>query len=96
MYKRVYVVEPTHDVSGLLQFAEKIVFLFSGYESSVLELREAFERNIAEFEATTDAFVPIGKMRDVTVASMLLRSKTKLPISVGIYRDKTYTFERIQ
>jgi hypothetical protein len=96
MYRKIFVVEPGHDMSALIPHAEEgVVFIFTGYETSVAQLSEAAIRNLSDFNSETDAFVPTGKMRDVTFASMRLKELNGGKITVGIYKDKDYTFERM-
>ena len=82
-FRRVYVVEPAHDVTKLSKYTNEIRFLTSGTESSDIELFKTILKALSDFNTKTDAILPIGRV----MTNMLVG------LAIGeIFEDSPYTF----
>lgn len=94
-YRKIFVVEPSHDLSALKNYTDNIELLTTGYENPE-DLSIKIENNLKDFDPSTDAFVPIGKLISTMLAGMILqRISRNMPIKVGIYKNRTYEFMSI-
>jgi hypothetical protein len=89
-FRRIYVTEPSHDMSALKKYTDCIVFLTTGYEDLSI-LSDVAKIALNDFDPDQDAFVPIGKLITNVIIGMYVNEKN-LDIVVGLYRDKDYTF----
>lgn len=93
-YRKIFVVEPSHDLSALTKYTDDIVLITTGYEN-VSDMYKKVEESIKGFDPLLDAFVPVGKLITTFVVGMVLQKLVNNPITVGIYKNKDYEFIRI-
>lgn len=94
-YRKIFVVEPSHDLSALKNHTDNIELLTTGYENPE-DLPAKIKNNLKDFDPETDAFVPIGKLVSTMLAGMELQKKLRnAPIKVGIYKNRAYEFMSI-
>jgi len=92
MFRTIFVAEPSHDVSALKEYTHDIRFITTGYES-IDNVHDAIVKNLQEFDPDQDALVPIGKViTSLMIGATLSKRFNGLPITVGVYKDKAYTF----
>jgi hypothetical protein len=85
-FKTAYVTVNTgHDFSALLEIADKIVFLTSGYEKEE-ELQATIGTALKLFDCEMDVLVPVGNV----VANLLLGSLMTPRFRVAVFHDKQY------
>jgi hypothetical protein len=104
-FKTIYVVEPAHSINALKKYADDVVFI-SDLGISVSCLYEHILGELSEFNPETDALIPMGRASACTIAgivvvlaSILNMKKFNIPkvfISIGVYKDERYFFERIE
>jgi hypothetical protein len=94
-YRKIFVVEPSHDFSALKDWCEQIVFLTTGYETVDI-LQDTIEDNLRsqKFDPSLDAILPVGRVIACIFTGIILGSywgdKT---LWLGTYsRDKGYQF----
>jgi len=91
-YRKIFVVEPSHDLSALKSYTDNIELLTTGYEN-IDALIPKIESNLQGFDPMVDAFVPIGRLISTMLAGLILGKIAKdTPITVGIYKNKDYEF----
>jgi hypothetical protein len=91
-FRKIFVAEPSHDVSGLKAHTDEIVFVTTGYQT-IEKLPIEIAKNLEEFNPQQDAFVPLGKLVATFLISMFFVKKfPSSGIWIAIYRDKEYTF----
>jgi hypothetical protein len=93
-YRSIYVVEPSHDVSALKKYSDKIILLTTGYEETK-DLPVTISNMLENFNPAYDAFVPIGKLISTMIAGMAIQEKCleyNSQVDVGIYKNKDYEF----
>lgn len=88
-YRAAYVTEPGFDFSPLRELADHIVYVTSGFEKGVAEIKAAVEASLLDFEEDQDIFVPVGKVLSVFFAADCLASKKQL--LVAVYDKRSYT-----
>jgi hypothetical protein len=93
-YRKIFVVEPSHDLRALKKYTDEIVLITTGYED-IENIYEKVEVSAKEFDPSTDAFVPIGKLITTFIAGMVLQKLVHVPIIVGIYKNKDYEFMEV-
>lgn len=86
-YRTAFITVNTgHDFSALLQIADKIVFLTSGYEQED-ELRTTINTALKGYDPMLDILVPVGNV----VANLLLGSLLGTSdFHIAIFHDKVY------
>lgn len=89
VFRKVFVVEPSHDFSALIDLCDEIVFLTTGYET-LDQLPKAILNAlvVGEFTPSMDAVLPVGKVTACLATGMVLRSITREPIFVGSYSKR--------
>ena len=91
-FRKIFVVEPAHDLSALIEFGEDITYVFNRYEQ-VDDMLSKAQSSLREFNPETDAFVPIGRVTACSVAGMVLSKMTgNKPVNFGIYKNGVYRF----
>ena len=102
-FRKLFVVEPTHDISILSKYCNQVVFLTNGEEKTE-ELAQKIPLMLEDFNPDEDALIPMGRVASCTIAgiSIALRvSKLRLEdvevsnlpiIMVGLYRGSEYSF----
>lgn len=93
-YRKIFVVEPSHDLSALRKYTDEIVLITTGYEN-VTDIYKKVEESIKGFDPLLDAFVPVGKLVTTFAVGMALQKLVNEPIIVGIYKNKDYEFMQI-
>lgn len=95
-YRRVFVVEPSHDFSALVPLCEEIIFLTTGYENFTLVQDRIEEILRRDFNPATDAIVPVGRVTSCIVTGIVLGNLTDQPIDIAAYsREDGYSFTAI-
>jgi len=104
-FKRIFVVEPAHDISLLGKYADEIILL-SDPEIPASCLFPEIGNKLQDYNSEEDALVPMGRVSACTMAGMavafwsILNFKKfgiqKVFISIGIFLNGDYTFERIE
>lgn len=85
-FKTAYVTVNTgHDFSALLEIADSIKFLTSGYEKEE-ELQAALRTALDNFDPMLDVIVPVGNV----VANLLLGSCINSHFWIAVFHDKKY------
>jgi hypothetical protein len=92
-FRKLFVVEPSHDVSATKKYTSQVVFITSG-EESIEEVQHKIEQNIKEFDPKLDAFIPMGRVTSCSIALALIGRKIPKGESVmmGVYRNESYFF----
>jgi len=89
-FRRIYVVEPAHDVTKLSKHTNEIRFLTSGDEPSD-KLFEHILKAISDFNPKCDAILPIGRvMTNVLVGLAIGECFTDSPYTFLTYKDGDY------
>ena len=85
-FKTAYVTCNTgHDFSALLEIADKIVFLISGYEKEE-KLQATIGTALKNFDCEMDVVVPVGNV----VANLLLGTLLPKQFRLAVFHDKQY------
>lgn len=85
-FRKLFVVEPTHDISILSKYCNQVVFLTNGEEKTE-ELAQKIPLMLKDFNPDEDALIPMGRVASCTIAG--------IAISTLISRDHFRTDERI-
>jgi hypothetical protein len=99
-FRRIFVLQPSHDFSLLREFTEQIEFVTTGYET-VEELENSIEEKLIAFIPTEDAVVVVGRVNAAFVFGAKLQEMfPSETIHVGVYKkddlgDKTYNWIEI-
>lgn len=93
-FRKIFVVEPSHDLSALQKYTDEIVLITTGYEK-VSEIYKKVEESLKDFSVEHDAFVPVGKLLATLASGMIISKMFIVPITVGIYKNKDYEFIKI-
>ena len=92
-FRTAFVIEPLHDLSALLKYADRIEFLSSGYEQ-VDGLMTLIGKKLEDFDNNLDVLIPVGRVVASLVTGIFL-SKIASPVTLGIFRDKDYYFIKL-
>lgn len=81
----------THDISALLEMAERIVFVTTGHEKEE-ELQSAIHIIMQAFDPVMDVIVPVGNvMANLLVGVCLEKLNVDLGrCQVAVFQDKKY------
>lgn len=91
-FRKIFVVQPSHDLSALKNYTDNIELLTTGYENAE-DLAPKIELKLTEFDPDTDAFVPVGKLISTMISGMIIQKLVPdREIKIGIYRDRDYEF----
>jgi len=103
-FRKLFVVEPSHDVSILGKYSAQVVFLTSS-EDKVEELSEKIRENLYEFDPNRDAIIPMGRVSSCMMTGMFIgrfieelhktfpESINYRPVvTMGIYKGDSYIF----
>jgi hypothetical protein len=92
-FKRLYVVEPSHDVSVLKSYTNNVIFMTTGNEL-VSELEQKIYENLEEFHPEEDAIISMGRTVACLLTGLLIGSLYPWQeITYGIYRgEELYEF----
>lgn len=89
-FRVAWVVEPSHDMSPLLKYVERIEFLCSGYERTE-ELMLIIADKMTMFNRETDVLVPTGRVIASLITGIILTGMEP-PITLGLFRERDYHF----
>lgn len=99
-FDRIFVVEPSHDVSVLSKYASQLVFIGSS-EDKIEDLISKIYQNISSFNPETDAIIPMGRVSSCLISGLFLSkllyekfsgAYSPRTIWIGIYRGDQYLF----
>ena len=91
-YRKIFVCEPSHEFDGLKKYTDQIEFIATGYEDT-FALSEKISSVMKNYDPTTDAIVPVGRlMLTFLLGIYLAKQYPGEAITVGLYKDKDYTF----
>jgi hypothetical protein len=93
-YRRIFVVQPSHDLSALKKYSDNIVLITTGYERDE-DLPRKISEMLADFNPAYDAIVPIGKLISTMLTGMAIQAKCyalNSQVDIGMYREKDYEF----
>jgi hypothetical protein len=94
-FRKIFVVEPTHDISILSRNCSQVVFLSKGDEK-IETIAETMSSNLSEFNPDEDALVPMGRVSSCAIAGVLLsnrfRKDPRVVLMIGIYAGNKYIF----
>jgi hypothetical protein len=94
-FRKIFVVEPSHDIRALSQYTENVTFVCGGKED-VKNIPLQIENTLSEFDPATDAIVPVGRVITTMLAGIYLGTTFKGDsLYMGVYRDGDYTFVRV-
>lgn len=94
-FKQIFVVEPSnHDMRGLTQYGERILFMTAGLEPTSTDIHTDILLGLQEqkFNPQTDAVVPVGRIAAVMIAGIVLGRHYQQPITVALYQNSDYVF----
>lgn len=92
-YRVAWVTEPGRDYRALLQLADRIEFLTTGFETSGEMMAEAIARQVDNIDFEKDIIVPAGRVLSNWVLSSIL-ADTGEAYNIAIYAYPTYTISR--
>ena len=104
-FKRIFVIEPAHDISKLSEFSDDIRIVCDG-SSRVSESFDVILSNILDFDYRTDAIIPMGRTTICTISGIAFILKTladmceekyeeKVFFTIGVFTNSGYIFESI-
>jgi hypothetical protein len=95
-FRKVFVVEPSHDLTALKKYTDDIRFITTGYED-IGKIGEKIDKNISEFDPSQDAIVALGRVSVCMLIGICIAKKfPDKKMEFGVYSNKDYTFEAIQ
>lgn len=96
LFRSVYVGQPGHDFSALLQHTDQIKYLTSGWER-LEHIPDAIRTALEEFDPDQDAVVAVGRANATMLLGVELRSMFPgEEITLGVYRSKVVDQEEYQ
>jgi energy-coupling factor transporter ATP-binding protein EcfA2 len=106
-FRKLFVVEPTHDISILSKYCNQVVFLTNGDEKTE-ELSKKIPLMLQDFNPDEDALIPMGRVASCTIAGIAIASQVHMPhygaitspsspshrpiVMIGLYRGNEYSF----
>jgi hypothetical protein len=103
-FRRLFVVEPTHDIHILSRYCSQVVFITNGEEKTE-DLAQKIPLMLKDFNPDEDALIPMGRVASCTIAGIAIASLSlKLGLNVnntvsstpvimiGLYRGNEYSF----
>ena len=93
-FRKIFVVEPSHDVSALKAHTDEIIMMTTGYED-MQTLPAKITGSLRDFDPELDAIIPVGKIIASFVSGVVLARMGQAPIWIGVYKDKRYTFLQV-
>lgn len=92
-FRKIFIVDPSHDVSLASKYTSNLVFITNGDEN-LEDLPEVVSKNLEDFNPSVDALIPMGKVSTCLLVGLTLTAKVgpNIPIVVGIFRKDSYTF----
>lgn len=91
VFRTAFVIEKgkLNDLSALEKHAIKIKYVLNGTEQD-LEIVDAIRENFVGYSPGADVIIPTGRVISSLLFGYLL--EPWIEITIGIYRDKDYTF----
>jgi hypothetical protein len=92
-FRKLFIVEASHDLSMSKRYSNRISLLTDGGEK-VSELYEKIEHGLLDFDPEADAVIPMGKVVSCMIAGMVLADMfpSNTGITIGVYRGDSYEF----
>lgn len=91
-FRKIFVTDPSHDVSRLKQHTSAIQFLTRGDEKADT-LEESILKALTDFDPASDAVIPMGKVTTCLITGVVLgKMFPDLGVTVGIYGNESYQF----
>lgn len=98
-FRKIFVVEPSHDVSILSRYSDQIVFL-STVEDKLNDLPDKISKMLSDFDPDNDAVIPMGRVSSCLIAGISIASKilSEIPLGenrlivIGFYSVSDYIF----
>lgn len=94
-FRKLFVVEPSHDVSVLSKYSSNIIFLGDS-EEKIVDLPNKMKKYLEDFDPDLDAIIPMGRVSSCVLAGLLVGSKLTysdpIIIMIGIYKNEEYIF----
>ena len=91
-FRKIFVAEPSHNVSGLKDYTDEIVFVTTGYQT-IINIPAEVAKNLEDFDPEQDAIVPLGKLTaNILIGLFLGKKYPNVGIWIAIYKDKEYSF----
>lgn len=94
-FRKMYIVEPSHDFSILASYTNSIVCLTSGTELSK-DIEHSIRESILDFEPERDALVPMGKTVSCILTGLIIGSMfPNTLITLAVWRGSSYDFVKV-
>lgn len=95
-FRKIFIVEPSHDFSMAKRYSSRIMFLTDGGEKAQ-ELESTIANALEDFDFSSDAIIPMGKVVSCLIAGAALRNKLPIgqSITVGVFRGDSYEFIKV-
>lgn len=92
-FRKLFIVEASHDLSMSKRYSNRIALLTDGGEK-ISELYGKIERGLLDFDPDTDAIIPMGKVVSCMIAGRVLSDMlpSNSVITIGVYRGDSYEF----
>jgi hypothetical protein len=91
-FRKIFVIEPTHDVGILKRYTDTIKFISNGSEK-VEDLPDRIESSLQDFDPLKDAVVAMGRVSACMLTGFFLAKLfPKDIIMYGIYNNDNYLF----
>lgn len=94
-FRKLFVVEPTHDISLLGKYCDNIIFLTNGDER-IENVSERMDAKLEDFDPDDDALIPMGRVSACSMAGILLANKLKggfkSIVMIGVFAGTKYIF----
>jgi hypothetical protein len=95
-FRRIFVIDPSHDVSKLKQHTSEIKLITRGDERSE-DIEETIVKSLADFDPACDAIIPMGKVVVSFVTGVVLgKMFPSIGVTVGIYGNEKYQFIELE
>ena len=96
-FRKIYIVEPSHDLGMAKRYSKRISLLTDGGES-IHELKEKIENSLIDFDFSVDCIIPMGKVVSCMIAGMVLMDLLPVgeSLTIGVYRGDGYEFIKVK
>lgn len=92
-FRKVFITQPSHNFSALMEHAQDVVFLTSGRET-FQEAKRAVRERLEEMNPDKDAIVAVGKVNtSLLIGTTLGKLFPDKDIIIGIYSEGDYDWE---
>ena len=94
-YRKIFVTEPGHDMTTLMKYCERIVFILCGKENFKY-VNDAAVEVLQDFDPEEDAFCPTGRSPVNFIIGYLLHDMFPCEtINIAVYKNQDYHFEEL-